>query len=65
MSRNGRILVVDDEEAIRRLLARYVTGLNWQVVTVSNPQEALAAFNPGQFQTAFLDVDMGDAIDGI
>lgn len=60
-----RVLVVDDDEGIRRLLARYGAGQHWQVVTASNPQEALAAFIPGHFQMAFLDVDMGDDVDGI
>lgn len=60
-----RVLVVDDDEGIRRILARYGAGQQWQVVTASNPQEALAALNPGHFQTAFLDVDMGEGIDGI
>ncbi len=60
-----RVLVVDDEEPIRRLLARYGGEQQWQVVTAENPQQVLAIFNPKNFQAAFIDVNMGDGIDGI
>lgn len=60
-----RVLVVDDEEPIRRLIARYGAEQRWQVVAAENPQHALTVFSPRNFQAAFIDVNMGDGIDGI
>ena len=60
-----RVLIVDDDESIRRLLARYGAEQQWQVVAVENPQAALAVFHPSSFRAAFIDVNMGEGIDGI
>lgn len=60
-----RVLVVDDEEPIRRLVSRYGARQRWRVITAAQPKEALAALKAGQFDLAFLDVNLCDGLDGI
>jgi response regulator RpfG family c-di-GMP phosphodiesterase len=53
------ILLVDDEENIRQALGEYLEAINHhQVVTAASGEEALAAFAPGRFHCAFLDLKM-------
>jgi len=51
----GRLLVVDDEPAVRAAFARYFGGLGYAVTTVSSAEEALAVAKKEAFDFIFLD----------
>lgn len=51
----GRILVVDDEEPMRRLLADFLTQLQYEVVTAADGMEALQKFAEGEFDLVISD----------
>lgn len=53
-----RILVVDDEEAIRTSLARFLRGRGFDVTTADSATQALAAFEQESFVAALFDVRM-------
>src|SRR5271157_4955488 len=53
-----RILVVDDESAIRRALRPPLVELGFQVVDVSRGEEALQTLRAGGFDVVLLDVNM-------
>ena len=53
-----RILVVDDESAIRRALRPPLVELGFQVVDVSRGEEALQMLRAGGFDVVLLDVNM-------
>lgn len=58
--KHGRVLVVDDEEAVRRAGARVLESLGYEPVTVGGGQEALdwLAANPGPLAAVVLDLSM-------
>jgi two-component system KDP operon response regulator KdpE len=59
MSQTGiRILVVDDESAIRRALRPPLLDLGFQVVEASRGEEALHQLRAGAFDIVLLDVNM-------
>ena len=45
--RLGRVLVVDDEESIRRIAVRSLTRAGFEVVEAENGERAIAALNAG------------------
>ena len=45
--RLGRVLVVDDEESIRRIVVRSLTRSGYEVVEADNGEHAIAALNAG------------------
>ncbi len=53
---NGRILVVDDEENICRLLERYLTRLGHQVETARNVPDAVGLLADGVFDLVLTDL---------
>lgn len=55
-----RVLLADDEESLRTVLRRVLGQLGYEVVTVSNGAQALAAFleAPTSWTLVFLDVMM-------
>jgi two-component system KDP operon response regulator KdpE len=53
-----RILVVDDESAIRRALSPVLLELGFQVAEASRGEEALEMLRNGVFDAALLDVNM-------
>lgn len=53
-----RVLVVDDEEAIRNLLRRTLEDIGYDVLTVANGEEALFKMNQQEFEVVFLDIKM-------
>jgi two-component system, cell cycle sensor histidine kinase and response regulator CckA len=57
-SGSGRILVVDDEEAVRIVVSRVVAKLGFTAELASDAQEALSMFSvdPGRFVLALVDV---------
>jgi CheY-like chemotaxis protein len=54
----ARILLVDDEEEILRLVARRLTRRGHQVTTASDSSQALARLREGPFDLAILDFTM-------
>ena len=53
-----RLLVVDDEEAVRNLLQRILEGAGYQVTTAANGQEALYQVSLGEVEAVLLDIKM-------
>lgn len=58
MKRAGRILVVDDEEAIRNTLNDYFTAIGYEVVEAGDGEDALRKFVPGKFDCVISDLFM-------
>ncbi len=56
--RGGRILVVDDDEAARTMLAQYLSSLGLEVVEASDGQEALEAIRMEAPDAVLLDLLM-------
>jgi DNA-binding response OmpR family regulator len=59
-----RILLVDDDEAITRVLRSGLENRGYKVETYTDPLVALAGFQPGKYDVAVLDVRM-QPMDGI
>ena len=59
-----RILVVDDDEGIRGLLERWLSGAGLQVETAENGRDALNKYNSEEYDLGIIDVDL-PFIDGI
>lgn len=59
-SKRGRLMVVDDEKAILRLLQTALGEAGWQVSAYDDPRQALAAFSqaPDEFVALVSDVTM-------
>lgn len=53
-----RILIVDDQEGIRKLLAEACTILGYDAQAVSSGMEALERINEDKFQLAIVDMKM-------
>jgi len=53
-----KILLVDDEHAIRKMLTRLLTGEDYDVVSAANGAEALELASRGDFDLALLDLNM-------
>ncbi len=53
-----RVLVVDDEEAVRNLLRRTLEDIGYDVLAVSNGEEALFKMTQQEFEVVFLDIKM-------
>ncbi len=53
-----RVLVVDDEEAVRNLLQRILEGASYQVTTAANGREALYKVSLGEIELVLLDIKM-------
>jgi len=58
MKSAGRILVVDDEEAIRGTLNEYFSTIGYEVVEAGDGAEALEKFVPGHFDCVISDLSM-------
>jgi signal transduction histidine kinase/ActR/RegA family two-component response regulator len=54
----ARILVVDDEEHVRDLLADIVEAEGCEALRCASGDEAVALFEPGQFDAVFTDIGM-------
>ncbi len=61
---SSRILVVDDEEKMRRLLELALVGMGHQVVQAGDGEEALARFGEGSFDLVLTDLRM-PRLDGL
>jgi len=53
-----RVLVVDDEEAVRNLLQRILNKAGYDVVTAADGQEALYKVSLGEVKVVLLDMNM-------
>lgn len=53
--KKGRVLIVDDEEVIRRLLERHLGDSGWEAVTAADAFEALALLKRKPFDLVLLD----------
>ena len=60
----GRVLIVDDEEDIRNILAEYMERLNFEVETAIDGQDGLNKFNSTHFDLVLSDLIMPN-MDGL
>ena len=60
-----RVLVVDDNEMVRRVLLRHLARRGHDVVSAASYGDGLAALGQGAPDMAFVDVDLGGDHDGI
>jgi len=63
MPAKNKILVVDDEEALRTVLAAELEGEGYQVTTAADGQEAINILGPSIFDLILLDIKMPN-VDG-
>jgi len=54
----GRILIVDDEEYIRKVAERYLNLQGYETKTASNGVEGIKAYNEGEFDLVIADLIM-------
>jgi two-component system, OmpR family, KDP operon response regulator KdpE len=60
-----KVLVVDDEPQIRKLLQAGLTGYGYQVMTAANGQEALVTAAQKPADVVILDISLGSEPDGL
>jgi DNA-binding response OmpR family regulator len=63
--RAHKALILDDDEHVRALLARFLARRRWEAVLVDNGFAALDVFRPGTFDLVLVDVDLGGGSDGV
>src|SRR5256714_13101790 len=63
-ARTARILLVDDEQPVQKLLSYPLEKEGYEVVSALDGQEALASFEQGQFDLVVLDI-MLPKVDGL
>ena len=56
--KRSRILVVDDEEMIRKMVAHTLKSSGYEIVKVENADEALVEMGNSSFELALLDIQM-------
>jgi len=57
--KNGRILVVDDQEILRRMISRILTNGEFEVTVASSAEEAIVLFREDPFPVVLTDIRMG------
>jgi two-component system KDP operon response regulator KdpE len=60
-----RILIVDDEKTIRKVLSEALQGHNFIVSSVGCSEEALCALEQGNFDLVLLDLKLPGTLDGL
>ena len=60
-----RVLAVEDNPALRRMVTRQLLNLGYQPIEAAGPQVALAALEAGNVDLLFTDIVMPGPIDGI
>jgi len=63
MPAKNKILVVDDEDALRTVLSAELEGEGYQVTTAADGQEAIKVLNTSAFDLILLDIKMPN-VDG-
>src|SRR4029077_6361566 len=58
MTAVASVLIVDDEPAVRELMARWVASLGMRPQTAANAEEALATLRNAHYDLAVIDVQM-------
>ncbi|NQT24732.1 response regulator [candidate division KSB1 bacterium] len=58
MNIKGKILVIDDEDSILRILDRFLTDMGFQVFTANSWDKALQTFFQDKFELIILDIFM-------
>jgi DNA-binding NtrC family response regulator len=58
------ILVVDDEESLRKILSRFLSGLGHDVLTATNGADALTLLEDGGVDLLITDINLPE-VDGI
>lgn len=64
MSANISLLLIDDEEGIRKVLSLSLADAGWLVRTAANAEEGLALFQQGDFPIVLTDIKM-PGMDGL
>ena len=64
MSEAKKILVVDDEEEIRSLFSRVLTGAGYDILLAEDAQQALLALRENAVDLVLLDLHMPGLVDG-
>jgi DNA-binding NtrC family response regulator len=64
-NRPNRILIVDSDPVARRLLAQYIVGKGWDVVSAVDGAEALRSFDVGVYRVVLTGVDRAAWADGV
>ena len=64
MNSFGRIMVVDDEEDIRKVITIYLEKVGYEVVSAKDGQDALNKFRKGHFDVILSDLTMPE-LDGL
>ena len=64
MNNFGRIMVVDDEEDIRKVITIYLEKVGYEVVSAKDGQDALNKFRKGHFDVILSDLTMPE-VDGL
>jgi len=57
-TKKANLLVVDDDEMIRDVLARNLEGFGYEIVTARNAVDALVAMSFSNFELALIDIQM-------
>ena len=60
MNKSHKILIVDDEESIRRIFTKALERKNYLVHTASNAEDALLKINKHKYLLVFSDIFMGE-----
>lgn len=60
-----RILIIDDDEAVLKTVARYLSSEDYEVLCISHPGQLIDVLKKGPFTHAVVDVNLADGIDGI
>jgi DNA-binding NtrC family response regulator len=58
MADKSRILVVDDEDALRSVLSNELTGAGYEVATAADGDEAISTVQNKKFDLVLLDIKM-------
>ena len=57
---SGRILLIDDDDSLRRVTEYNLVAAGFEVVTAASGQEGLAEFNDSEPDLVVTDVELGD-----
>ena len=58
MTASRKVLVVDDDPAVRKSIDRVLTGKGYAVITAENGEEALRKLNEEQYDLVYTDIRM-------